>query len=139
LDVSIGNPSDVSADLDLYLLGPGGNVIAQSADGDSEESVSVASPAAGTYTVEVDGYAVPSGSTAFDYRDVFFSTGLGTLQVPATVTNLANGATATISGSVVAASGVAAGRQLFGEMTVVTDQGAAIGKGTVQITAVTGG
>jgi hypothetical protein len=137
LDVSIGNPSDVSADLDLYLLGPGGNVIAQSADGDSEESVSVASPAAGTYTVEVDGYAVPSGSTAFDYRDVFFSTGLGTLQVPATVTNLANGATATISGSVVAASGVAAGRQLFGEMTVVTDQGAAIGKGTVQITAVT--
>ena len=47
---------------------------AQAADGDSEESVSIANPPAGTYTVEVDGYAVPAGTTAYDYRDVFYST-----------------------------------------------------------------
>jgi len=138
LDVSINNPSDAAADLDLYLRNSAGVVIAQAADGDSDEAVSVPSPAAGTYTVEVDGFAVPSGSTAYDYRDVFFSTGLGTLQVPATVTNLAGGGTMTVSGSVVAAAGVAAGRQLFGEMSVVTDRGAVIGRGTVQITSVTG-
>ena len=33
----------------------------QSADGDSEESVTIANPAAGTWVVLVDGYAVPSG------------------------------------------------------------------------------
>ena len=138
LDVSIGNPSDAAADLDLYLKDSTGTVIAQSADGDSEEAVFLPDPAAGTYTVEVDGYAVPAGNTEFDYRDVFFSTGLGRLEVPATVTNLANGASMTVSGSVVAASGVAEGRQLFGEMTVVTDRNAVIGRGTVQITEVTG-
>jgi hypothetical protein len=137
LDVGIGNPSDAAADLDLYLVDADGNVVAQSADGDSEEAVSVPDPAAGTYTVEIDGYSVPSGSTEFDYRDVFFSTGLGTLEVPATVTTLANGATATISGSVVAAAGVEEGRQLFGEMSVVTDQNTVVGRGTVQITEVT--
>jgi len=137
LDVAIGSPSDVGADLDLYVYKDGVEV-GRSADGDSEESVSITAPAAGTYTVQIEGYAVPSGSTEFTYRDVFYSTALGTLQVPATVTNLANGATATISGSVVAASGVAEGRQLFGQMTVVNDRGAVIGSGTVQITKVVG-
>jgi subtilisin family serine protease len=137
LDVGIGNPSDVGADLDLYVRKDGA-IVGQSADGDSEETVSLANPAAGTYTVQIDGYAVPSGSTAYDYRDVFFSSGLGNLQAPATVTNLTSGGTGTVAGSVVAASGVAAGRQLFGEMSVVTDQNTVIGRGTVQITAVTG-
>jgi subtilisin family serine protease len=137
LDVSIGRTSDVGADLDLYLIKDGA-VVAQSADGDSEEAVSVPNPAAGTYTVQIDGYAVPTGSTDFDYLDVFFSTGLGNLQVPATVTNLAPGDTTTVTGTVVAASGVSAGRQLFGEMRVLNDQNTVIGRGKVQITAVTG-
>jgi subtilisin family serine protease len=137
LDVAIGNPSDAAADLDLFLI-RNGAVVAQAADGDSEEAVSLPNPPAGTYTVQIDGFAVPAGSTEYDYRDVFFSTGLGSLQVPSTVTNLAGGATATISGSVVAAAGVSAGRQLFGEMNVLTEQNAVIGRGTVQITAVNG-
>jgi subtilisin family serine protease len=135
LDVTIGRPSDMAADLDLFVF-KDGRLLAQSADGDSEEAVSIKNPAAGTYTVEIDGYAVPTGTTAFDYRDVLFSAALGTLQVPNTVTDLANGATATIGGTVVAAQGVADGRQLFGEMSVVTDGGAVIGRGTVQIAKV---
>jgi subtilisin family serine protease len=137
LEVGIGNPGDAAADLDLYLI-KDGVLVAQSADGDAEESVSLKNPPAGSYQVEVDGYAVPSGHTEFDYHDVFFSSGLGTLQVPGTVTTLLDGGTATISGSVVAASAVAAGRQLFGELSVVTEQGAVIGTGTVRITKVTG-
>ena len=45
----------------------------QSADGDSEEAVTYANPAAGTYTVTVDGYEVPAGSTEYDYLDVFYA------------------------------------------------------------------
>ena len=49
LDVVIGNTSDKGADLDLTVI-KDGKLVGQSADGDSEESVSVANPAAGTYT-----------------------------------------------------------------------------------------
>jgi fructose-specific component phosphotransferase system IIB-like protein len=135
LDVAIGNVSDGAADLDLtvYL---GEEVVGQAADGDSEESVSIPNPAAGTYTVVVDGYAVPSGSTEYDYQDVFLSPALGTMTVPATVLNLANGASAPVTGSVTAAAAPAEGRRLFGEMTLVTDEGAVVGRGTVVIGAV---
>ena len=46
----------------------------QSADGDSEESVTIANPAAGAWRVTVDGFAVPQGTTTYKYIDVFFKT-----------------------------------------------------------------
>ena len=136
LDVAIGKTSDLSADLDL-TVSLGGAVVATSADGDSEESVSIPSPAAGTYTVTVDGYAVPAGTTQYDYRDVFYSPALGSVSVPSTSIKLANGATAQITGSVTANTAPAAGRELFGEMAVVTSEGAVVGRGNVAIGAVT--
>ncbi len=136
LDVAIGSTSDPGADLDLYVE-LDGNEVASSADGDSEESVSIEAPEPGTYTVIVDGYSVPAGTTEFDYRDVFYSAALGAVTVPATALKLANGDTATVTGSVVARSTPAAGRQLFGEMQVVTDEGAVVGRGNVSIGTVT--
>ena len=108
----------------------------QSADGDSEEAVSLTNPPAGAYDIEVDGYAVPSGTTQYDYRDVFYSASLGAVAVPAAAVTLANGATTTITGSVTAQAAPAAGRQLFGEMVVVTSEGAVVGRGNVAIGAV---
>jgi hypothetical protein len=136
LDVSIGNPSDVASDLDLTVYKDGVQV-AQQADGDAEEAVSIANPVAGTYTVQVDGYAVPSGSTAYDYLDVYFSPTLGGVAVPATAVSLANGAQTTFTGTVTATAVPPAGRSLFGEVAVVTDEGAVVGRGSVAITAVT--
>lgn len=136
LDVAIGSTSDRAADLDLTVELDGA-VVATSADGDSEESVSIPSPKAGTYTVVVDGYSVPSGSTTFDYRDVFYSPALGSVTVSATPTRLGAGGTAQLTGAVVAKSAPADGRELFGEMTVVTSEGAIVGRGNVAIGAVT--
>jgi hypothetical protein len=135
LDVSIGNASDAAADLDLtvYL---GDLQVAQQADGDSEEAVSIPSPEPGTYTVVVDGYAVPSGSTAYDYLDVYYSAALGTVSVPSTPVALASGATTTITGSVTAVSAPPAGRSLFGEVVFRTTEGAVVGRGSVLIGAV---
>ncbi|MDI6101697.1 S8 family serine peptidase [Actinoplanes sp. NEAU-A12] len=135
LDVSIGNVSDPAADLDLTVR-LNGAVVGQSADGDSEESVSIAKPAAGVYTVVVDGYAVPSGSTAYDYRDVYFSGSLGSLTVPATPVALAAGQTLPVTGSVTAKAAPQAGRNLFGQVSIVTDMGAVVGRGSVLIGAV---
>ncbi len=135
LDVSIGNPSDPGADLDLFVR-LNGQVVGQSADGDSEEAVSLANPAAGTYEVEVVGFDVPAGTTQYDYRDVFYSPSLGSVSVPKKFVSLANGASTTIAGTVTANVAPVAGRQLFGEMVVVTDEGAVVGRGNVVIGAV---
>ncbi|MBA2953158.1 S8 family serine peptidase [Nocardioides sp. MAH-18] len=136
LTATIGNPSDLSADLDLsvYL---GDTLVGQTADGDSEESVTITSPAAGTYTVVVDGYSVPAGTTEYDYLDVFFSPALGELTVDDSAHSLAGGQSVEIGGSLTAQQAPAAGRSLFGEMRVVSTEGAVLGTGAVQIGEVT--
>ncbi|MCX5057061.1 MULTISPECIES: S8 family serine peptidase [unclassified Streptomyces] len=138
LDVAIGNVSDAAADLDLTVKNAAGTVVGQSADGDSEEAVSVASPAAGTYTIEVTGYSIPAGSTDYDYRDVFFSPSLGTVTVDdSTPVKLGTGDSATVSGSVTAAAAAPEGREFFGQVQLVNARGTVAGTGSVKIEKVT--
>lgn len=135
LDVKIGNPSDAGADLDLFVSGPSGKK--QSADGDAEEAVSYTNPAPGTYTITVDGYAVPAGTTSYDYLDVFYASGLGSLTVDDTPFTLSNGESHTVTGTVTANQPAANGRSLFAMMKVVSDADAVLGTGSVTITNVT--
>ncbi len=138
LDVAIGNVSDPAADLDLVVKNAAGTQVGLSADGDSEEAVSVPAPAAGTYTIEVVGYAVPSGSTAYDYQDVFFSAALGTVTVDgSTPVKLGTGDSATVSGSVTAAAAAPEGREFFGQVQLVNARGTVAGTGSVKIEKVT--
>ncbi|MFD3940116.1 S8 family serine peptidase [Streptomyces sp. NPDC058611] len=133
LDIAIGKTSDTGADLDLDVYKDGVKV-GSSADGDSEEAVSLVNPAAGTYTIEVLGYAIPSGSTTYDYRDVFFSAALGSVQVDeAAAVNLATGATAQVSANVLVGSAAPEGRQFFGQVQLLNAGGTAAGTGSVQI------
>ncbi|MFW5472897.1 S8 family serine peptidase [Knoellia sp. CPCC 206450] len=133
----IGNTADPAADLDLFVRNAAGTIVAQQADGDSEEAVTINGPAAGTYTVEVDGYSVPAGSSQYDYLDVFYSAGLGTLSVPATTTELATGASTAVTGQLTVAAVPASGRQVSGEMQVLSEAGALLGTGAVLIGSVT--
>jgi hypothetical protein len=138
LDVAIGNVSDTAADLDLTVYDASGKQVAQSADGDSEEAVSIPNPAAGTYTVEVAGYSVPSGATDYDYRDVFFSSTLGTVTVDgAAAVELGTGDSATVGGQVTAAAEAPAGREFFGQVRLVNARGTVAGIGSVKIEKVT--
>ncbi|MFD3680578.1 S8 family serine peptidase [Streptomyces sp. NPDC058613] len=133
LDIAIGKTSDTGADLDLDVYKDGVKV-GSSADGDSEEAVSLVNPAAGTYTIAVLGYAIPSGSTTYDYRDVFFSAALGSVQVDeAAAVNLASGATAQVSANVLVSSAAPEGRQFFGQVQLLNAGGTAAGTGSVQI------
>lgn len=133
LDAVIGNTSDLGSDLDLTVLDESGKQVAQSADGDSEEGVSIPNPAPGTYTVVVDAYDVPSGTTEYDYRDVFFSPELGSLSVPSNTTSLGAGASVTFTGSLASQDSASDGRQLFGEMQVLSSEGALLGTGSVLV------
>ncbi|MET8983371.1 S8 family serine peptidase [Streptomyces sp. NPDC004539] len=138
LDVAVGGVSDSSADLDLTVYDVKGNVVGRSATDGSEESVSLADPAAGTYTVEVLGYSVPSGSTAYDYRDTYTSTTLGTVTVHGSPSvKLATGATTTASATVSVATAPSDGRDVFAEVRLVTARGTTAGHGSVTIEKVT--
>ncbi|MFJ4921961.1 S8 family serine peptidase [Streptomyces sp. NPDC088725] len=138
LDVAIGATSDASADLDLSVYNQAGALVAQSADGDSEEAVSLTAPAAGTYTIVVDAYSVPAGTTEFDYRDVYYSPSLGSIQVDASKpVKLANGASTKVSASVLVGSAAPEGRQFFGEVALLDARGTVAGTGSVVIGNVT--
>ncbi|MFF7738709.1 S8 family serine peptidase [Streptomyces sp. NPDC007984] len=134
LDVAIGGVSDNAADLDLVVFDASGAEVGRSADGDSEESVSVPSPAAGTYTIEVDGYSVPAGTTEYNYQDVFFSTSLGSVTVDGSApVKLGTGDSATVSGSATAAAAAPEGREFFGQVQLVNARGTVAGVGSVKI------
>jgi hypothetical protein len=117
----IGGPSDAGADLDLYLYSctAGPCVLkAISAGSDANEFVSSANPAAGLWRVMVDGYSAPTGSTAYDYLDVFAHGMFGTVSVvdPAAV-RPSNGSW-TVTASAVANAAPAPGRFLQGFVQV---------------------
>ncbi|WP_055533950.1 S8 family serine peptidase [Streptomyces graminilatus] len=137
LNVAIGKVSDPAADLDLFVYDAAGKEVGNSADGDSEEAVSIASPAAGTYTIQVVGYSVPTGSTAYDYQDVFYSPSLGSIQVADTPVKLGTDASATVSGTIVASAPAPAGREFFGQVSLVNAHGTVAGTATVKIEKVT--
>ncbi|MFF5100987.1 S8 family serine peptidase [Streptomyces sp. NPDC000134] len=134
LSVAIGGVSDAGADLDLAVYDADGELVGQSADGDSEESVSVPKPAAGTYTIEVVGYSVPAGTTEYDYRDEYFAASLGSVAVAGTgAVQLATGGSATVSADVTALAAAPAGRSFFGQVRLVDARGTVAGAGRVAI------
>ena len=140
LRATIGNPSDPAADLDLFVFNctAGPCVLAgQSADGDSEESVTIANPATGNWLVLVDGFAVPTGSTAYDYVDVFTNTAFGSVSVTDANALRPAGASWTVPGSVVANAAPAVGRVLLGNVQVRTDTNVLVGQGDVIVQSVT--
>ena len=140
LRATIGGTSDPSADLDLYVYNcTSGSckVAGQSADGDSEESVTIANPAAGTWIVLVDGYSVPSGSTTFNYADVFTNPSFGSVAVTDANAVRAANAEWTVPGTVTANAAPAAGRVLLGSVQVRTDSNVLVGSGDVVVQSVT--
>jgi hypothetical protein len=141
LRVKIGNPSDKGADLDLYLdfcpSGPDScQEVANSADGDAEEAVTLANPPAGTWRARVDGFAVPDGTTEYDYLDLFSSPAFGNLVVTDTNAERAAGATWTVTGVVTAKAVPAAGRVLLANVEVRTSENILVGSGDVIVQSV---
>jgi hypothetical protein len=140
LRATIGSPSDPAADLDLFVFNctAGPCVLAgQNADGDSEESVTIASPAAGNWLVLVDGFAVPAGTTTYNYVDVFVNSAFGSVSVTDANALRPAGASWTVPGTVTANAAPAAGRVLLGNVQVRTDTNVLIGSGDVIVESVT--
>ncbi|WP_328421621.1 S8 family serine peptidase [Micromonospora sp. NBC_00389] len=139
LRATIGGTSDPGADLDLYVLNCTSGTCVEaglSADGDSEESVTITNPAPGAWKVRVDGYSVPSGSTSYNYIDVFTNPAFGTVAVTDANAPRPSGASWTVPGSVTAKAAPANGRVLYGTVQVRTDTNILIGSGDVVVRSV---
>jgi hypothetical protein len=140
LRATIGSPSDAAADLDLAVFNctSGSCVLAgQSADGDSEESVTINNPAPGPWIVLVVGFAVPSGSTTYKYVDVFANPAFGAVAVSDANSNRPSGTSWTVPGTVTANAAPAAGRVLLGSVEVRTDAAVLVGSADVIVQSVT--
>lgn len=61
-------PPDVDVDIDLYLAGPSGEVVASSTAGGTNELIELTAPAAGTYTLYVHGWQTITDSVQFSVR-----------------------------------------------------------------------
>ena len=140
LRATIGNPSDPAADLDLYVFRPNGTLAGQSADGDSEESVTVAinttTNPAGTWTVLVDGFDAAPGTT-YSYVDVFANPAFGSVSVTDANALRPAGSSWTVPGSVTANAAPTSGRVLLGNVEVRTDTNVLVGSGDVIVESVT--
>jgi hypothetical protein len=148
LRATIGGPSDPAADLDLFVYNctaapsTGTSIVGcgragLSADGDSEESVTLSNPAAGRWVVVVDGFAIPAGTTTYNYVDVFVNAAFGAVSVTDANALRPSGASWTVPGSVTANAAPATGRVLYGNVQVRTDTNVLVGTGDVIVEAVT--
>jgi hypothetical protein len=115
LRVTVGNPSDTAADLDVYVYDctkkeckNGG----ASADPGSDDAVMVQHPAAGKWKVVVEGASVPSGQTSYDYSDVVFNQVYGMVAVTDTTAKRQAGSPWTVQTNEWTAS-IPAGRTLY--------------------------
>jgi hypothetical protein len=121
ITAKIGNASDAAADLDLYLYDchTGSCVLkSSSTSGSAEEFVSSANPAAGAWKVLVDPFAVPSGSTAYDYLDTVANPAFGSVSITDPAALHANGATWSATASVTPNAAPDTGRFLQGFVQV---------------------
>jgi subtilisin family serine protease len=140
LRATIGNPSDAGADLDLFVYNctSGACVLAGQGTGStSEETVTIANPAAGNWLIRVDGYAVPSGNTTYNYLDVVANPAFGSISLTDANALREAGASWIVAAIVTANTAPASGRVLLGNVQVRTDSNVLIGSNEVIIESVT--
>src|SRR5699024_94023 len=109
-----------------------------SANGDSEEAVTVADPAAGSWRVEIYAYSVPSGSTEYDYLDTYAVDGLGVVDVADEPAEHATGESWTAPATVTVTGQPGEGRVLRGVLRVRNDADLQVGSTEVLVESVTG-
>jgi subtilisin family serine protease len=109
------------ADLDLYLLNPAGELIAQSTNGGTDELIELTLPADGEYTLAIHGWAVPVAPLAFSLDNwlVPLATG-GSLSVTDAPVSATSGATGTVG---VSWSGLTAGTPYLGAISHSDESG----------------
>jgi hypothetical protein len=137
--VTLGNAADRSSDIDLYVYrgeGEEAELVGSSTTSTAEEVVTLAEPEAGTYTIEVHGYEVPSGTTEYDYEDVYTSPDLGSVAVEERAISLQPGESTEVGAQVTVTGSAPEGREFTGEVRLLNGAGTPTGSGGIVIESV---
>lgn len=138
LVVTLGNASDLQADLDVYVYdctaGPAACIQRGSGtSSSSNERVVINSPTAGAWKAIIDPFSVPSGSTTFTYSDQFANAAYGTVTAVDPIASHASGTSWTFSASATALIPAEAGRFFRGSVNVRLDTATGFIIGTANV------
>ena len=100
------------------------------------EQVTLANPVAALYRIQVDGFNVPAGSTAYDLVDSYVSPALGSISAADTNAVRPSGSSWSPTATLTVGAQPGAGRKITGTLTVQTDAGVVVGSGSVVVTTV---
>jgi hypothetical protein len=91
--------ANANIDLDLYVLGPNGDLVGQSTSGGTDEQVDIANPVDGTYTAYVHGWSTAGPSAAYTLYDwaIPATPGGGNLSITSAPTAATSGVTDTVT------------------------------------------
>lgn len=113
--------TEVDADLDLFVFGPAGNLVATSTAGGTDEEINLTLPGDGTYSIFVHGWSAPGGDSPYDlYTWVVSATPGGSLTIDSAPTTVTSGDTADIEASW---TGATAGSWHLGAVSHSNDSG----------------
>ncbi len=118
-------------DIDLFLEDSGGNIIASSTNGGTDELIELVLPADDTYTMVVHGWSIPNEPLPYtlQFWDVPATPGGGSLSVDSAPASATTGATGTVD---VSWSGLTGGVQYLGAVSH-SDAGGIIGLTLVDV------
>ena len=113
--------TEPNADLDIFVFDPGGNLVASSTNGGTDERIDILSPADGLWGVYVHGWSAPGGDSDYDmYSWVLSNAPGGNLSIDSAPTTASQGAVETIS---VSWTGATAGQWHLGAVSHTGDVG----------------
>ena len=98
--------------------------------------MTLVNPVAALYRIEVDGFSVPSGSTAYDLVDSYVWPALGTLTSNDANASHPSGSSWAPTATLTVNGEPGAGRKTTGTLTVQTDAGVTVGSGSLVVDAV---
>ena len=137
--VRTGNAADLRADIDLLVFrcAPACVLVGASGGSTAVEQVTLSNPVAALYRIEVDGFSVPSGSTAYDLVDSYVQPALGSLTSNDVDASHPSGSSWSPTATLTVSAEPGAGRKLTGTLSVQTDAGVTVGSGSLTVDTVT--
>ena len=107
--------TEPEADLDIFVIGPAGELVATSTSGGTDEEISLILPDDGTYSIYVHGWSSPGGDSDYDlYTWVISATPGGNMSVDSSPTSVSVGQRADVD---ISWAGAAAGEWHLGAIS----------------------
>ncbi len=113
--------TEAEADLDIFVIGPAGDIVATSTAGGTDELIDLVLPDDGTYSIYVHGWSSPGGDSDYDlYTWLISATPGGNMSIDSAPASATNGSTIPVE---VSWTGATAGQWHLGAVSHSNGEG----------------